>query len=309
MCAVASAADSVMVMTKSVAANPSRHRTNALPRQRGSSSSSIDDAALPVRAQRRRRGCRRATRRRASARPGRASRLARARRPRGTRCPAGTRASRSSRRPSGTSPSTMAAECGIAAFSAAWGWTPSKNHACRLRGWGAVMPPSRTCMPMPALERMRGRHRYTRRREDSTTQAPHTAAAAVTRARHRRRDDRQPERGAMALKEKRRGGHDPRATSRQLTRRASVKKPTGLADGLGLGSVLWLVGQFAPGASRHRWVPRSREWRGTRQSQATPRETALSIEGGSEGWAHQDSNLERAGYEPAALTFQLWARQ
>ena len=29
----------------------------------------------------------------------------------------------------------------------------------------------------------------------------------------------------------------------------------------------------------------------------------------SEGWAHQDSNLERAGYEPAALTVELWARR
>ena len=29
----------------------------------------------------------------------------------------------------------------------------------------------------------------------------------------------------------------------------------------------------------------------------------------SEGWAHQDSNLERAGYEPAALTVELWARK
>ena len=29
----------------------------------------------------------------------------------------------------------------------------------------------------------------------------------------------------------------------------------------------------------------------------------------SEGWwAHQDSNLERAGYEPAALAVELWAR-
>src|SRR5207244_13596160 len=26
-------------------------------------------------------------------------------------------------------------------------------------------------------------------------------------------------------------------------------------------------------------------------------------------WAHQDSNLERAGYEPAALTVELWARR
>src|SRR5262245_23469562 len=29
---------------------------------------------------------------------------------------------------------------------------------------------------------------------------------------------------------------------------------------------------------------------------------------GSVKWAHQDSNLERAGYEPAALTVELWAR-
>src|SRR5882672_566225 len=26
-------------------------------------------------------------------------------------------------------------------------------------------------------------------------------------------------------------------------------------------------------------------------------------------WAHQDSNLEQAGYEPAALTVELWARR
>jgi hypothetical protein len=45
ICAVASAADSVIVMMKSVAANPSRIRTNALPFHRGSSSSSI--AMLP----------------------------------------------------------------------------------------------------------------------------------------------------------------------------------------------------------------------------------------------------------------------
>ena len=29
----------------------------------------------------------------------------------------------------------------------------------------------------------------------------------------------------------------------------------------------------------------------------------------SEGWAHQDSNLGQAGYEPAALTAELWARK
>jgi hypothetical protein len=27
-----------------------------------------------------------------------------------------------------------------------------------------------------------------------------------------------------------------------------------------------------------------------------------------ETWAHQDSNLGQAGYEPAALTAELWAR-
>ena len=26
-------------------------------------------------------------------------------------------------------------------------------------------------------------------------------------------------------------------------------------------------------------------------------------------WAHQDSNLGQAGYEPAALTTELWARR
>src|SRR5437879_2385023 len=30
---------------------------------------------------------------------------------------------------------------------------------------------------------------------------------------------------------------------------------------------------------------------------------------GSEGWAHQDLNLEPADYEPAALTVELWARK
>ena len=40
-CLVASAADSVMVMTKSVAANPSRMSTRSLPLQPGSRFSSI----------------------------------------------------------------------------------------------------------------------------------------------------------------------------------------------------------------------------------------------------------------------------
>ena len=45
MCAVASAADSVMVMMKPVAAKPRRQSTSALPRHRGSSFSRI--AMLP----------------------------------------------------------------------------------------------------------------------------------------------------------------------------------------------------------------------------------------------------------------------
>ena len=52
MCAVASAADSVMVMMKSVAAKPSRHKTNALPRQRGQVLFEHRQAALAVRAER-----------------------------------------------------------------------------------------------------------------------------------------------------------------------------------------------------------------------------------------------------------------
>ena len=53
-CAVASAAESVMVMTKSVRANPRRTRTKTLPFQRGSSSSSIRMLPCPL-------GLRRAT--------------------------------------------------------------------------------------------------------------------------------------------------------------------------------------------------------------------------------------------------------
>ena len=47
MWAVASAADRVMVMTKSVAAKPSRQSTNALPFHRGRSSSSIEMLPCP----------------------------------------------------------------------------------------------------------------------------------------------------------------------------------------------------------------------------------------------------------------------
>jgi hypothetical protein len=38
------------------------------------------------------------------------------------------------------------------------------------------------------------------------------------------------------------------------------------------------------------------------------RHSSLTASEASEKWAHQDSNLERAGYEPAALTVELWAR-
>ena len=43
----------------------------------------------------------------------------------------------------------------------------------------------------------------------------------------------------------------------------------------------------------------------------TPADTAsnrkLRFQTASMWWAHQDSNLEQAGYEPAALTVELWA--
>ena len=47
MCAVASAAERVMVMTHAVATNPSRHRTNILPFQNESSLSSIETDPCP----------------------------------------------------------------------------------------------------------------------------------------------------------------------------------------------------------------------------------------------------------------------
>ena len=37
-------------------------------------------------------------------------------------------------------------------------------------------------------------------------------------------------------------------------------------------------------------------------------QSALCKPGNAIWWAHQDSNLEQAGYEPAALTVELWAR-
>ena len=50
----------------------------------------------------------------------------------------------------------------------------------------------------------------------------------------------------------------------------------------------------AEGVARHERAPRYRS-EGARPGRV-------------EWWAHQDSNLERAGYEPAALTIELWAR-
>lgn len=47
MGAVASAADNVIVMTKSVAAKPRRHNTKVFPRQRGSRSSSMEMLPWP----------------------------------------------------------------------------------------------------------------------------------------------------------------------------------------------------------------------------------------------------------------------
>ena len=47
MCAVASAEDSVMVIMKSVAANPSNIRTNSLPFQWGSKRSSMEMEPCP----------------------------------------------------------------------------------------------------------------------------------------------------------------------------------------------------------------------------------------------------------------------
>src|SRR5206468_12993935 len=38
------------------------------------------------------------------------------------------------------------------------------------------------------------------------------------------------------------------------------------------------------------------------------RSSSRALASVSEGWAHQDSNLEPADYEPAALTVELWAR-
>ena len=100
--AVASAAERVMVMMKSVAANPSRASTKqlALP--------AATAAAPASRSSPRRAGSpappagRPAARRTASARRARAWRSARAGRPPGRRCRAGSRAWRSSRRRSGT---------------------------------------------------------------------------------------------------------------------------------------------------------------------------------------------------------------
>ncbi len=60
---------------------------------------------------------------------------------------------------------------------------------------------------------------------------------------------------------------------------------------------------FAKGPSREvplrRYAATRTPSRGLRTELARKRERR---------WAHQDSNLEQAGYEPAALTVELWAR-
>jgi hypothetical protein len=57
-------------------------------------------------------------------------------------------------------------------------------------------------------------------------------------------------------------------------------KPTGLADGLGLGSVRRPVGRFAPvKAVRLRWFPRARELRELRQHQGYAHVCRLSTSG------------------------------
>ena len=40
---------------------------------------------------------------------------------------------------------------------------------------------------------------------------------------------------------------------------------------------------------------------------ARPPKRLIASDGSEGWWAHQDSNLEQAGYEPAALTVELWA--
>src|SRR5262249_61784337 len=51
-----------------------------------------------------------------------------------------------------------------------------------------------------------------------------------------------------------------------------------------------------------------RDQHASRERVIVPERAPTFAPGASEGWAHQDSNLERAGYEPAALTIELWAQ-
>src|SRR3712207_3578183 len=65
--------------------------------------------------------------------------------------------------------------------------------------------------------------------------------------------------------------------------------------------VMW--GRPAIRRANERSLPSTRV---TRRSLGTPLASPASLV--SEWWAHQDSNLGQAGYEPAALTAELWAR-
>ena len=111
-CAVASAAESVMVIMKSVAAKPSRTRTSSFPPQRGNSRSSMAMEPFAARGSRRPPGGRPAGRPARSRRRARGWRAAKSPRPRALRWPAGSPAWRSSRRRSGTSPATRSAFSG-----------------------------------------------------------------------------------------------------------------------------------------------------------------------------------------------------
>src|SRR5262249_47279031 len=64
-------------------------------------------------------------------------------------------------------------------------------------------------------------------------------------------------------------------------------------------------GACAPGLGRQIRGP---AWLKLARLRAARFGEAASLRSSGGWWAHQDSNLERAGYEPAALTVELWAR-
>ena len=110
--AVASAADRVIVMMKSVATNPSRTKTKSLPFHRESSRSNMEIEPSPC-------GLSSATRRKpavrrtASTERGPALQQEREHRRRGKRFPVGSQESKSNRLRSGTSPATKGVACAV----------------------------------------------------------------------------------------------------------------------------------------------------------------------------------------------------